>query len=95
MEAKLSQLKKATSEAEAEMLKAKEALEDSQRRLDAAKELLKNMDPEDQKKIMVNDTKLPELLELLSIARQAYLDSKARYETNGKYVKIIEEKLGI
>lgn len=95
MEAKLSQIKKATSDAEAEMLKAKEAYDDSERRLNAAKELLRNMDHEDQKKIMVNDTNLPELLELHSIAKEAYSNSQKRYETNAKYVKMIEDKLGI
>lgn len=95
MEAKLSQLKKATSEAEKEMTNAKKAYEDSQRRLDAAKELLQNMDEEDQKKIKINDTKLPELLELHSIAKDSYEVSQKKYETNKKYVRMIEEKLGI
>jgi hypothetical protein len=93
MEAKHNQLKKATADAEGEMLKTKEALQDSEKRLNAAKELLRNMDPEDQKKIKVTDTKLPELLELYSVAKEAHSVSQNRYETNLKYVKILEEKI--
>ena len=95
MEAKLSQLKNATKEAESQMLKAKELFDDAEQRLTAAKDLLKQMDAEDQKKIQVNDTKLPEILDLYSIAKESYDESKARYESNMKYVKIIEEKLGL
>lgn len=93
MEAKLAKLKQATSDAENEMNKAKEAFDDSKRRLDAVKELLQSMDEEDQKSIQINDTRLPELLDLHSIAREEYDVAQKRYETNLKYVKIIEEKM--
>ena len=93
MEDKLAKLKKASAEADKAMNKAREAFEDSERRLNAAKELLKNMDEEDQKKIQVNDTKLPELLELHTLAKEEYVTAQKRHETNLKYVKIFEDKV--
>jgi hypothetical protein len=93
MEAKLTKLKKAAAESETEMLKAKEAYIDSEKRLTAAKDLLRKMDSDDQKKIMINDTKLPELLELHAAAKDQYEMSEKRYATNMKYVKMIEDKI--
>ncbi len=93
MEDKLAKLKLATTNAEKDMRNAKAVLEDSTKRLNAAKELLRNMDEEDQKKIQINDTKLPELLELHATAKEEYSVAQRRYETNLKYVKIIEDKM--
>ena len=58
-----------------------------------AKEALRSMDAEDQKKIMINDTKLPELLELNALAKNSYIESEERHATNMKYVKLIKEKI--
>ena len=93
MEAKLAQLKKATTISETEMLKAKELYNDSDTCLSMAKEALRSMDAEDQKKIMINDTKLPELLELNALAKNSYIELEKRHATNMKYVKLIEEKI--
>lgn len=76
------------------MRKDKEALEDSQMRVDTAKALLKQMDPEEQQRIMVSDTKLPELLALHTKAKEDYETSLKRYETNKKYLKMCQEKMG-
>ncbi len=94
LESKLAKLKKVTIEAENDMKKNKERFEDSQRRLLAAKELLRNMDPEDQKTVKVNDTKLPELLDLHRMAKEVYEESVKRYETNMRYIRVIESKGG-
>lgn len=77
------------------MRKNKEALAESQRCLDTAKELLRNMNPEDQKKIKVTDTRLPELLDLHAMAKETYEESQKRFQTNMKYIKILEEKIGV
>lgn len=94
MEAKIEKLQKATDEAEAQMNKDKEALEDSQTRVDTAKALLKQLDPEEQERIQVSDTKLPELLALHTKAKEDYETSLKRYDTNKKYLKLYQEKLG-
>jgi len=44
------------------------------------------MDPEDQAKIQINDTKLPELIDLHAAAIDAYRTAKKRFETNVRYL---------
>ena len=92
MDAKIAKLQTATDEAESELKSAQAALEDSETRLDAAKQLLKQLDPEEQMKIQVNDTKLPELLELHALAKDRYETAKGRFETNQRYLKMFQEK---
>jgi 3-oxoacyl-ACP reductase-like protein len=90
---KLQRLQLATDEAKDCLSKAKTAFDDSLRRLNAAKEALREMDPEDQERIQVNDTKLPELLDLHSIATEEYNNARSRYETNLRYLTMLKEKL--
>jgi predicted nucleic acid-binding Zn-ribbon protein len=94
MDDKIAKLQIATNEAETKMKKDKEALEDSQKRVDAAKTLLRELDEEEQNTIQVSDTKLPELLALHNIAKEEYESSEKRYETNKRYLTIYKEKLG-
>eukprot|EP00553_Chaetoceros_curvisetus_P002406 CAMPEP_0204611948 /NCGR_PEP_ID=MMETSP0717-20131115/63_1 /ASSEMBLY_ACC=CAM_ASM_000666 /TAXON_ID=230516 /ORGANISM="Chaetoceros curvisetus" /LENGTH=94 /DNA_ID=CAMNT_0051623825 /DNA_START=471 /DNA_END=755 /DNA_ORIENTATION=+ len=94
MSDKIAKLEVATDEAKKRMDSTKEAFDDSLRRLEAAKELLREMSPEDQQKIQVNDTKLPELLEMHSMATEAYEEAKKRYETNSRYLELFKAKLG-
>jgi len=95
MEDKIAKLQVATDEAETQMKKNKEALEDSQNRVDAAKALLRELDEEEQNKIQVSDTKLPELLALHTRAKEEYETSQQRFETNTRYLKMYQEKLGV
>lgn len=89
---KVQKLQLATQEAEERMIRAKAAFDDSLRRLDAAKEALREMDQEDQERIQINDTKLPELLDLHHIAAEEYGDAKSRYETNLRYLSMFQAK---
>jgi hypothetical protein len=94
MEDKIEKLKKETDEAEAQMKENKESLEDSKLRVDTAKELLKQLDPEEQQRIKVSETKLPELITLHTKAKEDYETSLQRFETNKRCLKIYEAKLG-
>lgn len=94
MEDKFAKLQIATGEAEIAMDKAKTSFDDSLRRLNMAKEALREMDEEDQKKIEINDTKLPELLDLHRVASEEYGAAKSRYETNSKYLILFKAKVG-
>jgi phage FluMu gp28-like protein len=90
---KVQKLQLATDEAKECMMKTKAAFDDSLRRLNAAKEALQAMDQEDQERIQVNDTKLPELLDLHRMATEEYNDAKCRYETNLRYLSMLKAKL--
>lgn len=90
---KVAKLQKATEQSLQDVTKAKSEYDDSLFRLNSAKELLQAMDKEDQEKIMINDTKIPELLELHSIAKQRYEEAKVRYETNDRYLTMLLAKL--
>jgi len=92
MSEQIAKLQAATDEAKEQMEKAKVAFDDSLRELDAAKELLRSMDEEDQKKIEVNDTKLPELIDMHRMATAEYGGAKARYDTNARYLDLFDAK---
>ena len=94
MEAKVAKLQAATIEAEQDVRKHLELVDDATKRLQAAKALLKQIDPDEQEKIMVNDTNLPELLDLLARATHEYESSLNRYETNKKYLALLKAKIG-
>jgi hypothetical protein len=93
MESKVAKLQEATEQSLQDVTNAKSEYDDSLFRLKSAKELLQAMDKEDQEKMMINDTKLPELLELHSIAKQRYEEAKVRYETNDRYLTMLLDKL--
>lgn len=93
MSDKIEKLEVATREAKERMEKTKAAFDDSLRRLEAAKEALREMDKEDQEKIMINDTKLPELIDLHRSATEEYGEAKSRYETNQRYLNMFKAKL--
>ena len=94
MEAKVAKLQAATIEAEQDVRKHLELVDDATKRLQAAKALLKQIDPDEQEKIMVNDTNLPELLDLVARATHEYETSLNRYETNKKYLALLKAKIG-
>lgn len=91
---RIVKLQTATNDARSEVVRTKTAYDDSLRRLDAAKELLRNMDPEDQAKIQINDTKLPELIDLHTAATDAYRTAKNRFETNVRYLGVLQAAAG-
>ena len=92
MTSTVDKLRKATEEASLKFSVAQSALDDSQRRLDAAKEALQHLDKEEQDKIMVTDTMLPELLEMHAHAKETFAVAEKRYETNKRYLAIYEAK---
>ena len=89
---KIQKLEAATATAKSSMTKAKEVLDDASLRLNTAKQLLRQLDEEEQQKIQVNDTKLPELLEFHAIARLQYEQAKTKYETNLRYLVMYTKK---
>ena len=93
MEEKVKKLQIATEEAKKHMDRKKIEVNDSLQRLTAAKALLKQLSPEDQQKIKVNDTKLPELIGLHQLATEALEEATSRYETNSKYLTLFQAKL--
>uniref|UniRef100_A0A7S1ZQ15 Uncharacterized protein n=1 Tax=Trieres chinensis TaxID=1514140 RepID=A0A7S1ZQ15_TRICV len=94
MEGKLAQLQAATDEAEKQVLENLRALDDATQRVKVAKSLLRSLDAEEQEKILVTDTKLPELLDLLAHATEKYETSQKKYETNMKYLALLKLKMG-
>ena len=93
MDDKIHKLQIATDEAAAQVQQLQGALQDAQQRVQAAKELLKQLDPEEQARIQVNDTALPELLGSLSKCQEEYDVAVKRLETNKKYLRIIKAKI--
>mmetsp|Transcript_28232 Transcript_28232/g.81640 ORF Transcript_28232/g.81640 Transcript_28232/m.81640 type:complete len:119 (-) Transcript_28232:1180-1536(-) len=94
MEDKIAKLEAATSQAEKDVLRDLELLSDATERVRVAKALLKQMPQEDQEKIPITDTKLPELLDLLATATENYETSQQRYQTNKRYLEILTRKMG-
>ena len=88
----MEKIEKATEDAKVKMAGARAALDDSQRRVDAAKEALRQLDPEEQQKIKVTDTMLPELLEMHAQAKETYAGAEKKYETNSRYLSIYQAK---
>ena len=54
---------------------------------------MSKMPKEEQEKIQVTDTKLPELLDLLATASENYETSQQRYETNKRYLDMLKHKI--
>lgn len=93
MSDKIAKLQEATDKSKTDLDKAKGAFDDSERRLDSAKEALRAMDPEDQKKIQINETRLPELMDFHRIAAEEYGVAKSRFETNARYLQLFKAKM--
>ena len=94
MEDKIAKLEAATAQAEKDMQQHLALLSDATERVRVAKALLKSMPKEEQEKIQVTDTKLPELLDLLATASESYETSQQRYETNKWYLDMLKQKMG-
>ena len=94
MEDKIAKLEAATDDAEKEVLLNLEMLSVATERVRVAKALLKQMPQEDQERIPITDTKLPELLDVLATATENYETSQQRYETNKRYLEMLRQKVG-
>ena len=94
MDDKIAKLEAATADSEKDVLRNLEVLSDATERVRVAKALLKQMPQEDQEKIPITDTKLPELLDMLAMATENYETSQQRYETNKRYLEILRQKMG-
>lgn len=90
MSGRVEKLEQATMEAKERMDIAKAAFDGSLIRLNAAKEALREMDEEDQKRIQINDTRLPEIIDMHSMATKGYGEEKSRYETNLRYLELFK-----
>jgi hypothetical protein len=90
---KYQQLQTATIEAKDNMLRAKATLDEVTLTLNRTKASLKeSLSLEEQEHVQVTDTHLPELLERRIAAEDDYETWKQRYETNQKYLTVLEEK---
>ena len=91
---KALKLQQATDQAEADVNKCFAKVQRSKEAVLAAKTLLANLDEDEQERIMVTDTTLPELLEMLQVDRDAYETAVKRYETNKRYLALYTAKWG-
>mmetsp|Transcript_30706 Transcript_30706/g.47114 ORF Transcript_30706/g.47114 Transcript_30706/m.47114 type:complete len:93 (-) Transcript_30706:173-451(-) len=87
MEAKIAKLQAATDDAESKMNQAQEALQEATKRVAQVKDELRALAPETQATLQINDTELPEALEVHAKAESEYDTWKARYDTNKRYLE--------
>ena len=90
---KLRQLEEATTASHSAFLEKESKLHSTAEALDAAKARLKDLSPQAQENLEVNETDLPELIEAKMAAQAEYDEAKNRYETNQRYVQLLKEKL--
>jgi hypothetical protein len=88
MDDKVLKLKQATDQAEADVNSWFAKLKKSEEAVLAAKALLAHLDEDEQVRIMVTDTKLPELLGMLQVDRDAYETAVKRFKTNARYLEL-------
>ncbi|KAL9181148.1 hypothetical protein ACHAXT_009953 [Thalassiosira profunda] len=92
LEHKVKQLEEATTAAQAALDEKESNLAAASDALDKAKAKLKELSPEAQQTLQVNDTELPELITAKMAAQEEHDEAKKRYETNQKYLLIFREK---
>ena len=93
MEEKIAKLQAATDEAKEQMMASKQALDMAEIQLASVKAKYKEMPMEQQEKLQVTDTELPELIETHLQAKSLYETSEARYQTNRRYLEALKAKL--
>jgi hypothetical protein len=89
---KIAKLQLATDEAEKQMTFCKELLETAEQQLTREKEKYRNLPQEEQEKLAMNETELPELLETQARAKNVYEEVQARYATNKRYLEMVKAK---
>jgi len=94
MDDKIAKLQAATDEAEEQVKVCKQALDLAETQLNQAKQRLKSLPQEEQEKLQVNDSELPELLETHVRAHNLYDTVLARYNTNKRYLDAFKIKQG-
>jgi hypothetical protein len=94
MDDKTTKLQAATDEAEEQVKVCKQALDLAETQLNQAKQRLKSLPQEEQEKLQVNDTELPELLETHVRAQNLHESVLARYNSNKRYLDAFKESQG-
>eukprot|EP00934_Nitzschia_sp_Nitz4_P006955 Nitzschia sp. Nitz4//scaffold118_size93875//72527//72823//NITZ4_004798-RA/size93875-processed-gene-0.65-mRNA-1//-1//CDS//3329533754//6945//frame0 len=89
----VAKLQAATDEAKAQLEVCEQALALAEEQLEAAKAKYKQLPPEEQATLQINDTELPELIETQLRAKNVLETVQARYATNQKYLQIMKAKL--
>lgn len=92
MDDTVNKLQQATDQADAAVKACFAKLKRSEDAVMMAKTLLKDLDEEDQGRIKVADTRLPELLGILQNDKEAYETAVNRYETNKRYLELYKTK---
>ena len=92
MDKKIAKLQVVTDTAEENMKRSRKEFEEASERLSKAKDRLRSLRAEEQANMQVNDTELPELIDLHARAKEEYEMWKGRYETNENYLSIFKGK---
>ena len=92
MDDTILKLQQASDQADAAVKDCFAKLKKSEDAVMMAKSLLKDLDEEDQQRIQVTDTMLPELLGMLQADNEAYETVVKRCETNKRYLELYKTK---
>mmetsp|Transcript_25479 Transcript_25479/g.41837 ORF Transcript_25479/g.41837 Transcript_25479/m.41837 type:complete len:100 (+) Transcript_25479:56-355(+) len=92
MDEKLAKLQAMTDEAEAELKVCKNALDVAEQQLAQTKMKYKTLPADEQERLQVNDTELPELIETRIRAKNVHDTVAKRYETNKRYLDALKAK---
>eukprot|EP00536_Pseudo-nitzschia_multiseries_P013419 jgi/Psemu1/35206/gm1.35206_g len=95
MDEKISKLRVATDEAALQLAVAKQTLDTAETELSKAKDKYRALSAqlhESGDDLQVNDTELPELIEMQMRAKNVYETVAARYETNKRYLDMMIQK---
>jgi GTP cyclohydrolase II len=91
---KITKLQAATEKALLDVVECQKSVQESEKAVNVVKALLRDLDKEEQQRVKVTDTKLPELLAMLIAAREANATAVTRYETNKRYLELCMQKAG-
>jgi hypothetical protein len=89
---KVTKLQAATDKALFDVVECQKNVQESEKAATVVKALLRDLDEEEQQRVKVTDTRLPELLALLVAAREAHATAVKRYETNKRYLELYTQK---
>ena len=94
MEDKVVKLQAATDEAYRHMMDCHDAMGLTAQQLEEAKRLYKELPPNEQEQLQMNDTDLPERIQAHILAKNLYETATARYQTNQRYLDAWKAKMG-
>ncbi|KAI2496669.1 hypothetical protein MHU86_17816 [Fragilaria crotonensis] len=92
MEDTIIKLQQASDQADTAVKDCYAKFKESENAVMMAKTLLKDLDEDDQQRIKVTDTMLPELLGILLTDKEAYETAVKRFETNKRYLALYKMK---